>query len=327
MDTWAPACSLTALRQRARLLAAIRKFFDSRGVLEVETPLLCHAGSTDPHLLSFTSEFRQPGASHGVELYLQTSPEFAMKRLLAAGAGSIYQICKAFRNEEAGRHHNPEFTLLEWYRVGFSLFDLIDDIDALLLAIGDAALSLAPSERLVYADIFERHVGVHPLTATLADFAAISRARDFPEAASLCGEDRNVWLDVLFGQYVQPHLGLGRISYVYDYPACLPSLARRSPQDARVVERVEVFLGGLELGNGFHELADAEEQAARFERDLAERRALGLPLPPRDDRLLAALAAGLPDCSGVAIGLDRLLMLLTRAGSLADVVAFPIYRA
>lgn len=327
MTEWRPACSLEALRARARLLAIIRRFFENRGVLEVETPLLCRAGVTDPNLHAFTTRFELPGVAQGRALYLQTSPEFAMKRLLAAGSGSLYQVCKAFRNEESGRHHNPEFTLLEWYRVGFSLFGLMDEIDALFAEICREVLPLAPSERFPYAEIFERHVGVDPLTASLADFAMAARARDLPEAEALCGEDRTVWLDLLFSHCVQPRLGRGRVTFVYDYPACLPSLARKHPDDPRVVERVELFLSGLELGNGFHELADAGEQEARFEADLAERRSRGLPLPPKDERLLAALRAGLPDCSGVAIGLDRLLMLLARVDELAGVLAFPVNSA
>lgn len=324
---WTPACAPEALKKRARMLAAIRRFFEARNVLEVETPLLCRTGVTDPNLHPFTTRFCLPGQTQGLELYLQTSPEFAMKRLLASGCGSIYQICKAFRNEESGRHHNPEFTLLEWYRVGFSLFDLIDEIDALFAEICRDDLPLNAAERFAYADIFERHVGVNPLTASIADFAACTRSRDFPEAESLCGEDRSTWLDLLFSYFVQPRLGQGRVSFVYDYPACLPSLARRHPDDPRVVERVEVFLHGLELGNGFHELADADEQDARFEHDLAERRRKGLPQPPKDERLLAALRAGLPDCSGIAIGLDRLAMLLSGTDSIAGVLAFPVERA
>lgn len=326
-SSWLPTCSPAVLRARAKLLADTRRFFADRDVLEVETPLLCRTGATDPNLHAFTTRFHLPGVAQGRELYLQTSPEFAMKRLLAAGSGSIYQICKAFRNEEAGRHHNPEFTLLEWYRVGFSLFDLMDEIEALFAEVCRDVLPLGPSERYAYAELFQRHLGIDPLAASLADFAACARGRDFHDAESLCGEDRSVWLDVLFSFFIQPQLGRGRVAFVYDYPACLPSLARKRPDDPRVVERVEVFLGGMELGNGFHELADADEQAARFDADLAERRGRGLALPPKDERLLAALRAGLPDCSGVAIGLDRLLMQLTGEGEIAGMLAFAVERA
>ena len=324
---WMPSCSPDALLRRARLLAGIRRFFAEREVLEVETPLLCQTGVTDPHLHAFTTRFHLPGAGLGREMYLQTSPEFAMKRLLASGSGSIYQICKAFRNEESGRHHNPEFTLLEWYRVGFSLSDLMDEIDALLAAVCREGLPLGVAERLAYAGIFERHLGIDPLAVSLDDFSRCARQRELPEAEALCGDDRGAWLDLLFSYFVQPHLGRGRLSFVYGYPACLPSLARENPDDPRVVERVEVFLGGLELGNGFHELADAEEQEARFDADLSERLGRGVALPPKDERLLAALRSGLPDCSGMAIGLDRLLMLLAGEEAIGGVLAFPVERA
>jgi lysyl-tRNA synthetase class 2 len=260
-------------------------------------------------------------------LYLQTSPEFAMKRLLAAGAGSIYQICKAFRNEEFGRHHNPEFTLLEWYRVGFSLAELIDEIDALIGAVFATGPKLAPSEAYAYAEIFQECLGVDPLIATLPQLAACAHRHGLANAERLCGDSRAAWLDLLFSHGVQPRLGQGRVCFIYDYPACLPSLARCYPENSRVVERVEIFMAGLELGNGFHELADPVEQEQRFDQDLAERERLGLPLPPKDRRLLAALRHGLPDCSGVAIGLDRLLMVLGGKSGIEDVLAFPISRA
>lgn len=250
-----------------------------------------------------------------------------MKRLLAAGSGSIYQICKAFRNEESGRYHNPEFTLLEWYRVGFNLAQLIDEIDTLLREICAEELRLESSERHSYRELFYEHVGADPLLASFKQLAECSKLRGLPEAEALCGNDRALWLDLLFSHLVQPHLGRGRITFVYDFPACLPSLARKKPNDPLVVERVEVFLEGLELGNGFHELTDAVEQEERFDRDLAVRRAGGLPVPPKDQRLLGALMNGLPDCSGMALGLDRLLMIVMQADSINDVLAFPMERA
>ena len=324
---WQPACPLSALRARAEMLANIRRFFSDRGVLEVETPLLCHAAGTDPNLQPFTSEFRLPGQSQGTPLYLQTSPEFAMKRLLAASAGSIYQVCKAFRNEEAGRFHNPEFTLLEWYRVGFGLDDLMDETDALLACLFAGVRESRPAERLAYRALFHRHTGLDPVSATPQAFAACARQRGLAEAEALCGEDRNLWLDLLFSHLIQPGLGLGRPSFVHDYPACLPSLARAKPGEIDVVERVEVFMDGLELGNGYHELADAAEQERRFEHDLSIRRSMGLPLPPKDARLLAALDFGLPDCAGIALGVDRLLMLATGASAIAQTLAFPVDKA
>ena len=306
------------------MLAKIRRFFAERDMLEVETPLLCHAAGTDPNLQPFVAEFRQPGQTQGTPLYLQTSPEFAMKRLLAAGSGSIYQICKAFRNEEAGRHHNPEFTLLEWYRVGFGLDDLMDEIDALLACVFSGVREMRPAERHAYRALFARYTGLDPALATTEEFITCARSHGLDEAEALCGEDRNTWLDLMFSHLIQPKLGLSRPSFVHGYPACLPSLARAKPGEPDVVERVEVFMDGLELGNGYHELADAAEQERRFDADLTLRRALGLALPPKDQRLLAALDSGLPDCSGIAIGLDRLLMLLTGEESIGQVLAFPV---
>ncbi len=324
---WQPSCDQEALRIRALTLNRIRRFFDGRGVLEVETPLLCHAAGTDPHLHPFITHYRQPGLTSGADCYLQTSPEFAMKRLLAAGSGSIYQICKAFRNEEYGRHHNPEFTLLEWYRIDFGLVELIDEIEDLFLVLFDGMRALLPSKRITYRQLFEQWVGADPISADFAELAECAKRQNIPEASSICGEDRNIWLDLLFSHLVQPNMEQGRVYFVYDYPACLPSLARKKLGDEAVVERMEVFIDGLELGNGYHELADPDEQESRFDADLAVRRQLGLALPPKDQRLLAALSHGLPDCSGVAIGLDRLIMLMAGLDQMAQVLAFPVTRS
>ncbi len=321
---WQPSCSLQAIAERARLNGHIRRFFGVRGVMEVETPLLGSRSVTDPALHAFTTSFKLPGQRQGRSLFLQTSPEFAMKRLLAAGSGSIYQICKAFRNEESGRHHNPEFTLLEWYRVGFSLDELIGEVESLVAELAPKECALFIPERLTYVEAFIRYLDVHPLDSSLEALAGIAAARNVSEAAQLCGEDRSVWLDLLFSYFVQPRLGQQRLTSVYRYPALLPSLARICPDDECFVERVEIFLSGVELGNGFHELADTEEQEVRFQRDLRQRETQGLPLPETDERLLAALRHGLPDCSGIAIGLDRLLMALAQRHSLAEILAFPL---
>lgn len=323
---WRPACGRQALSARATTLRRIRRFFDERGVLEVETPLLSRAVGTDPNLHPFATAYRQPGQAEAAPLYLQTSPEFAMKRLLASGSGSIYQICKAFRNDECGRQHNPEFTLVEWYRVGFGIDQLIDEIESLLIALFDGHRGLASAVRVAYRQLFEAWVGADPVSADLGELAECAKRHHLPEAVGICGEDRGIWLDLLFSHIVQPRLKHGMPWFVYDYPACLPSLARHKPGEASVVERVEVFIDGVELGNGYHELADAAEQESRFDADLAARRQAGLLLPPKDRHLLEALAHGLPDCSGVALGLDRVLMLLTGAKDIAEVLAFPVSR-
>ena len=324
---WQPVCPMSALRARARVNAEIRCFFAEREVLEVETPLLCRHTVTDPGLQPFETQLRYPGQARGCGLYLQTSPEFAMKRLLAAGAGSIFQICKAFRNEESGRQHNPEFTLLEWYRTGFALSDLMDEVESLVARLFREAAALLPAERYDYVTLCEYHLGLNPLLAGQPEFMACSERLGLPEAAALCGDDRSVWLDLLFSHAVQPHLGQGRLTSVYHYPDFMPSLARNSSERPGCVERVEVFLSGMELGNGFHELSDAGEQAQRFERDRRKRREGGLAVPDPDGYLLAALEQGLPDCSGMAIGLDRLLMVMTGAESIAEVLSFPVQNA
>lgn len=313
---WLPACDGPALRARAVLLSRLRGYFAAEGVLEVETPLLSGRIGCDPHLDFFAC------GHAGSHRYLQTSPEFAMKRLLAAGSGSIYQICKAFRADEAGRWHNPEFTLLEWYRVGFDLDALMNDVEALVTHVAER-WARGSFPRIGYREAFLHHTGVDPLTTAPAEFAACAHRHGFDEAEHLCGEQTSLWLEFLFSHLVQPRLGLDAPCLVHHFPACLPSLARQRPADPRVTERVELIWNGVELANGYHELCDAAEQARRFERDRAERTRMGLPVPEVDERLLAALQHGLPACAGMALGLDRLLMLLQNASHIDAVLAFP----
>ncbi|MFI3119930.1 MAG: EF-P lysine aminoacylase EpmA [Methylococcaceae bacterium] len=321
---WRPACSLELMRLRARMLADIRRFFADRSVLEVETPLLSHSIGTDPQLAFFTTEYCLPPRRQ--TLFLQTSPEFAMKRLVAAGSGSIYQIGKAFRNGESGRFHNPEFTMLEWYRVGFDLFRLMDEIAELIEGLFSER-SLQPSHRRSYQEVFLAFTGLDPLVFSYPDYCAVANESDVPEAVDICGHDHALWLDFLFSHKVQPHLGENALCMVYGYPACQSSLARISAHNERVTERVELFIDGVELGNGYYELTDAEEQSKRFDRELALRQQQELPVCVKDHRLIDALAAGLPDCAGMAIGLDRLLMLLSGSAAIDDVLSFPIGRA
>ncbi|KJV05839.1 hypothetical protein VZ94_15215 [Methylocucumis oryzae] len=321
---WQPACELDALRLRAQLLQAIRQFFQQRGVLEVETPLLCQAVATDPQLDFFTTRFHL--TPHQQTLYLQTSPEFAMKRLLAAGSGCIFQICKAFRNGETGRMHNPEFTLLEWYRVGFDLAALMDEVAELLLTLL-APVGITHCERISYVNVFVEHTGLNPLVFDSEAYHAYVNSHGFADASTLCGENHALWLDFLFSHCVQPLLGLGQVTLVYGYPALQSSLARLNSDDARVTERVEVFVSGVELGNGYEELTDAVEQERRFNHEVAARQQQGLAPVIKDQRLLAALQSGLPACSGIAIGVDRLLMLVSGLSHIDAVLAFPIARA
>ena len=318
---WRPSASLKVVRARAETLRQIRAFFAARDMLEVETPLLCAAGATDPALSSFHVAYRGPGAPPGGRLFLQTSPEFSMKRLLAAGSGDIYQIARVFRDGEAGRWHNPEFTMLEWYRVGFDHRQLMEEVAAL---VAELLPDCPDFRRVTYAELFERYVAVDPLVVDEAALAAAARRHGIDFSGDL---QRAGWLDLLFTQVIEPRLvELGGV-FVHGFPAAQASLARLDPSDARVAERFELYVRGVELANGFHELTDGTEQELRFVEDNRLRRDRGLPAMPPDHRLVAALDAGMPDCAGVSLGVDRLLMLMTGAQTIEDVLAFPVTRA
>jgi elongation factor P--(R)-beta-lysine ligase len=318
-DGFRPGASVAVLGARAAMLARCREFFAARGVLEVETPILSRATVTDVHLASLETRL----AGRPRPYYLQTSPEYAMKRLLVAGCPDLYQICKVFRDGESGRLHNPEFTMLEWYRRGFDQHALMDEVEALLGTLLGGRLAL-PAERITYRDAFRRVLGADPLAAPLEELSALAAARAGAAGAS---EDRDTALELLMGVVVGPALGRDRLTFVHDYPASQAALARLLPGTPPVAARFEAYVGGLELCNGFHELADAAEQRRRFEADRAARRARCLPLPPIDEQLLAALAAGLPDCAGVAVGLDRVLMLATACSSIREVLTFAVDEA
>ena len=308
-DSWRPTAKADALERRACLLARIRSFFSERGVLEVETPLLAPTTATDPHVRSMRA---------GEGSYLQTSPESYMKRLLAAGSGPIYQVCKAFRAGEAGRHHNPEFTLLEWYRPGFDHQDLMDEVGLLLREVAGAK----PAERFTYKEVFEQYVGLDPHSAAVSQLQQAGRERGVPDVVGEV-EDRADWLDLLMGHLIQPGLGARGPVFVYDFPFEMAALARLRGRNSTLAERFELFWRGMELANGYHELTDGAEQRRRFEADRARRNHLGLESVPMDERFLAALASGLPEGAGVALGLDRLLMVMTSAESIGDVLSFP----
>ena len=325
---WQPTAALEVLKLRARLLERIRAFFSERGVLEVETPILSAAAVTDPMLASLATRYTGPRFPRGQAFYLHTSPEFPMKRLLAAGSGSIYQICKVFRDGEAGRLHNPEFTLVEWYRVGFDHHQLMAETGELVMQLLAPTLRSNSPEQLTYREAFLRHAQIDPHTATTSDYAAVADAHDIRVPPDLLRHnDVAAWRDLLLTHVVEPMLGQGQLTFIYDYPASQASLARIQPGNPPVAARFELYLNGIELANGFHELADADEQRTRFERQLHDRKARGLPTVPLDERLLTALAHGLPDCAGVALGFDRLVMLACGAKSVQEVMAFPIERA
>lgn len=319
---WQPTTSMALLGLRARLLAQIRQFFAARGVLEVETPLLAHATVTDPHLHSFQTRYVLDNPQQQQTLYLQTSPEFAMKRLLAAGSGPIYQISKAFRNQgESGRYHNPEFSLLEWYRPGFNHQHLMDEVEGLLKTL----LDCGSAQRIRYAEIFQRYLSIDPHQATLEDLQQIISYHELG-TENLNLTQRSDYLNFLMAHIIEPQLPK-QLLFIYDFPVSLAALAKISDGDPAVAERFEVYINGIELANGFHELSDADEQRQRFINDLNQRVSRTYPLVPIDEQLLAALTHGLPDCAGVALGLDRLLMQLAKANHISDVISFPVQRA
>jgi len=325
MDDWQPTCSIELLRLRAQILDDIRRFFSTRAVLEVETPVLSYSSGTDPQLDFFTTDYCSPPLQH--TLFLQTSPEFAMKRLLAAGSGSIYQICKAFRNGESGRFHNPEFTLLEWYRVGFTLPQLMDEIAELMAVLFNGHRALKPTQRFSYQEIYKCYTGLNPLEFSYQDYCAYALENQLSDAVSICGYDHALWLDFIFSHKVQSRLGENSVCMVHGYPVCQSSLARINEYNSQITDRVEVFLNGIELGNGYYELIDAKEQERRFDQEIAIRQQRKCPVTVKNKHLVAALEAGLPECSGIAIGLDRLLMVLANSATINDVLNFPLHRA
>ena len=322
---WRPTASRERLVLRAALLARARSFFAARGVLEVDTPMVVNAPVTDVHIHSarVTLAADDPHTAKSAAFFLHTSPEYAMKRLLAAGAGDIYQICHVVRALERGRLHNAEFTLIEWYRVGWTLDALMDEVDALARELLGARASGLASTRVSYREAFLQQLGIDPFSAPMPELMAAARAAGFTGAS----DNRDELLELLMSVSVGPQLGRGALTFVYGYPASQAALARLDPADRRAARRFELYCEGIELANGFHELADAREQRARFEHDIAERRRLALSTAALDERLLAALEAGLPECCGVALGFDRLVMLAEGAERIDEVLTFPIERA
>ncbi|MCC2607601.1 elongation factor P--(R)-beta-lysine ligase [Planctobacterium marinum] len=319
---WKPGADLATLQARAKLLADIRAFFAERKVLEVETPLMASAGVTDPHLVNFTTQLHQPGSQQARTLYLQTSPEYAMKRLLCAGSGCIYQICKAFRNEEQGRFHNPEFTMLEWYRVGFDHWQLMREMQDLLQPI----LACDEFEQLSYQQAFQHYLGFDPLSDSDEQLRELCIEQGYENFADSM-TSRDTQLQLLFSHLIEPQIGQTSPCFIYHFPASQAALAQISGQDPRVAERFELYYKGIELANGFHELQSADEQEKRFAQDNQERLEMGIDAAKTDSHFLAALNSGLPDCAGVALGLDRLLMLIQAHSDIDNVLSFSHSRA
>jgi lysyl-tRNA synthetase class 2 len=314
MLDWRTSASPEILKLRAWMLAEIRRFFAEREVLEVETPLLDTSSVTDVHIQSF--EIGAETNSLQQALFLQTSPEYAMKRMLSADSGAIYQICKAFRREERTQQHNPEFTLLEWYQPGYSMQALMDEVEALIQCL----LKTEALPRFSYGQLFQTHLDLDPHGITLVELK--SRSAGLLE---ITGDnlDATDYLQLLLSQKIEPHLPPH--CFVYDYPSAQAALAvvENDSEGNAVAKRFELYCGGMELANGYYELTDAAEQRQRFERDQNRRRALGLPEIPVDEMLLAALDSGLPNCAGVALGLDRLLMVLAGKSDIGEVLSFP----
>ena len=317
-DVWRPYADKRLIKLRAETYIKIRQFMADRKILEVETPVLSHASVTAVQLESFRSEYSSPQTSSGNILYLQTSPEYAMKRLLASGTGAIYQISKVFRNEEQGKLHNPEFTMLEWYHPDYDHHQLMRELELFLNLFG-----MNHCEKASYAEVFLEHTGLNPHTCDTNDLKSVAQQHGLSSTL----EERSGLLDFIFSYKITSTLGNTRPLLIYDYPTCQCALAKLSDGMPKVAERFELFINGMEIANGFNELTEAEEQLARFEQELALRKKekrLDLPI---DHLFLDALKHGLPDCAGVAVGIDRLLMALTGVNDIREVLTFPIERA
>lgn len=315
MTDWQPSANVEILKKRSELFGSIRRFFESRDVYEVDVPVLGTRGVTDLHIDCI--EARCNGDIH----YLQSSPEYFMKRLLAAGSGDIYYLGKAFRDGEAGRRHNPEFTMLEWYRVGWDEHRLMGEVAELIQCLAGEEVTVT---NLDYRSAFHSVLGIDPHTAPLPELQRL--AADTAGSESFY-EDRSTCLDLIFSLKVEPQLPAG-LTLIYDYPQCQAALAKIEPdaQGQLVARRFEAFLNGVELANGYFELTTADDQAQRFEKDREQRRESCKRDMQADEKLLAALRAGFPDCAGVALGVDRLLMQLLKADSIESVNAFPFSR-
>ncbi len=319
-ENWQPTATIDLLLKRAKVVKQIRNFFADRCILEVETPILSHAAVTDVQLSSFQTIFTKPGIvdlEKGEKLFLITSPEYHMKRLIAAGSGPIYQICKCFRNnEEIGRYHNPEFTMLEWYRTQFDMMQMINEVDDLLQQI----LDTEPAEYVSYQNVFLKYLSIDPLEANKEVLISAVQKLNIGFNTDNC--DRDTLLQVLFTFGIEPNIGREKPTVVYHFPASQAALAELNSEDQRTARRFEFYYKGVELANGFKELTNAKEQRARFELDNQQRITKGLPTQPIDEFLLSAMQAGLPDCAGVALGLDRLIMLALEQTTISQAMSF-----
>ena len=317
---WQPSASLTTLKARADLLATIRQFFSARNILEVDTPLLAKYSVTDPYMEVLTAD--NPIGERD-RYFLQTSPEYAMKRLLASGSGPIYQLCKAFRRGEAGGRHNPEFTMLEWYRPGFDHHQLMDEIEEL---VSQVLTSHKPFGRISYRDLFLDAFAIDPHTSDCETVRAIARQHLDIQMTS---DQKDDWLNLLLAEIIEPGLGVDTPVFIIDYPASQSALARVDvdKNGIEVAQRFELYSQGVELANGYFELIDVYEQKQRFEKDHQLRQKLSAPDIEADQFLLAAMEQGLPSCAGVALGVDRLLMLNRKLATIGETISFSVDRA
>lgn len=332
INHWKPSAQIETLRLRAALLKKIRLFFDERNVLEVETPYLSRFATTDPYIESFavdnqSASLSQKKASLKQTRYLHTSPEMPMKRLLAARSGAIYQICKVFRQEEQGRLHNPEFTMLEWYRPCMPYRALMKEVAELVEQVLPKELKTKSVEYLSYYDAFEKQLNVNPFNASTNDLIECAANAGIGSVPGLSTDDRNGWLNLLLTHCVEPLLGKNKLTFLYDFPVSQASLAHIREDTPPVAERFELYINGVELANGFQELTDSDTQRARFQQDLLVRKNRSLVDIPFDENMLDALAHGLPTCSGVALGVDRLLMIMLNAGHVNQVISFAFEQA
>jgi lysyl-tRNA synthetase class 2 len=323
--SWQPTLTWEYAQKRAQVLQKIRQFFNERNVVEVETPALSQGTVTDVHLDAISCRYdflSDSSAEQATNLYLQTSPEFHMKRLLASGYGCIFQIAKAFRHEEAGRFHNPEFTLLEWYRLGFDHFTLMAEVAELLKTV----LDCSEPTQISYQQLFIEQVNLDPLTATRVQLLAL--IKDHGKSSEWLTEelDNDILLQFILSEIIEPEIGNNSPCFVYHFPRSQASLAKICREDLRVAERFECYFQGVELVNGFNELTDPHVQLERFQEDNMNRKTLSIPQRPIDRNFIAALSQGLPQCSGVALGIDRLIMLALKTEHIEQVISFPIAR-
>jgi len=321
---WRPSASLELIKARADLLAKIRDFFHCKEIMEVETPICSRYGNTDPSIESFITHYTGPGEPSDLPLYLHTSPEFPMKRLLAAGSGPIYQICKVFRNGEAGRLHNPEFTMLEWYRPGFDHHQLMEEVTQLVNSLLPEPRAV---QRMSYAEVFDKWLKINPHDISIKELQDCAIKHGIESAQQLDMPNRDSWLDLLLTHIIEPELGKDTLFFLYDYPASQASLAKIRVGTPAIAERFELYLDGVELANGFHELTHAAIQRKRFEKDLEQRSREGLKKMPIDGALICALNSGIPDCAGIAIGIDRLLMIISSTKQIKETLCFAMDRA